>query len=96
VNREAALLCYVLSMARIYHFPKTQVLGPDDLRLAADAFEAALLTIHENTCESPARTTRRLLAQYVIEHALTGERDFEALRNGALGYVNSITIPHTP
>jgi len=36
--------------------------------------------------------TRRLLAQYVIEHALTGERDVDALRDGALGYVKSITV----
>ena len=82
-------------MAKFHHFSGIQVLGPDDLRLAADAFEAALLSIHESTCETPAHTTRRLLAHYVIEHALTGERDFEALRDGALSYVKSITVEQT-
>ena len=79
-------------MAVMYQFPRTQVLGPDDLRLAADAFEAALLSIHESTCETAAHTIRRRLAEYVIEQALTGERDFDALRDGALGYVRSITV----
>ena len=79
-------------MASIYQLPRFQVLGPDDLRLAADAFEAALHSLDESTCEAPPHMTRRLLAQYVIEHALTGQRDLDALRDGALGYVKSITV----
>jgi hypothetical protein len=74
-------------MANICQLPHIHVLGPDDLRLAADAFEAALHCIGESTCEHSPHATRRLLAHYVIERALAGERDFVALRDGALCYV---------
>ena len=79
-------------MGKVYQLPQTQVLGPDDLRLAADAFAAALHSLDESTCQTPPHTTRRLLAHYVIEHALTGERQLEALRDGALTYVRRLAL----
>ena len=54
-----------------------------------NAFEAALHAFDESACASPGHSTRRMLARYVIERALTGERDLEALRDGALRYVKS-------
>jgi hypothetical protein len=77
-------------MPNLYQLPR-EVLGPNDLRLAADAFEAALQTINESTCTRPAHVTRRLLARYVMERALSGERQVSALRDGALAYVTAQT-----
>jgi hypothetical protein len=78
-------------MPNVYHFP-AQALGPEDLRLAAEAFEAALRRLDESTCETSPHTIRRLMAQYVIEHALNGERELKALRDGALAYVAAIGV----
>jgi hypothetical protein len=75
-------------MQNLYQLPR-DILGPDDLRLAADAFEAALHAIDEGTCETSAHVTRRLLARYVIERALGGEREVAALCDGALAYVST-------
>jgi hypothetical protein len=75
-------------MPNVFRFPP-QALGPEDLRLAADAFEAALQSLDESTCDTSPHTARRLLARYVIERALSGERELNALREGALAYVQS-------
>jgi len=75
-------------MQNVYHFPG-QALGPDDLRLAADAFEAALHSLDESACDTSPHATRRILARYVIERALSGERDLSRLRDGALAYVTA-------
>ena len=61
-----------------------QVLGPNDLRLAANAFEAALQSLDESACEIPPHAARQLLAQYIIEKALNGYRDPKQLGEGAL------------
>ena len=87
MNAKPGALCYTIYMPTTYCLPTGQVLGPDDLRLAAAAFEAALNSLDERACQAPPHTTRRLLAHYVIERALTGERDLTALRDGALHYV---------
>jgi hypothetical protein len=65
------------------------VLDPDDLRLAADAFEAALQSLPEQARELRPYTARHLLARYIIERALDGERDPARLMEGAL---NSLSI----
>ena len=61
-----------------------RVLGPDDLRIAADAFEDALKSMHEDDCEVSPHTARQMLARYIVEKALAGERDRGRLRDGAL------------
>jgi len=78
-------------MPNVYQFTG-QALGPEDLRLAVDAFEAALHGLDESTCETSPHTIRRLLAQYVIERALNGERELKALRDGALAYVAAMGV----
>jgi hypothetical protein len=61
-------------------------LTPDDLRFAADAFEAALNSLDETIPVDPF-TARRTLARYVIEHVFDGERDPERLSRGALEHL---------
>jgi hypothetical protein len=63
------------------------VLGPDDLRIAADAFEAVVSELDESTCEHAPYVARRLIARHIIERSLSGERDAGKLREGALRYV---------
>ena len=58
-------------------------LGPDDLRLAAEAFETALLSVQEVACDFPPYRARQLLARYVMERALRGDRDRVQLRQYA-------------
>jgi len=64
-----------------------QVLGPNDLRLAANAFEAALQSLDESACEVAPHAARQLLARYIIENALSGRRDPNQLCEGALLYL---------
>src|SRR5689334_18459590 len=71
------------AMANVHWLARKQVISPDDLRVAADAFEAALLSLPEDRYD----LARHLLARYVIEHALAGQRDFTRLRDGALDFV---------
>jgi hypothetical protein len=59
-------------------------LGPDDLRMAADAFEAALRALDEATCPYNPHTVRLIIGRYIIERALAGERDPAKLGHGAL------------
>jgi hypothetical protein len=60
------------------------VLGPDDLRVVAQAFEDALQKLPEAAFDLKPFTARQLVARYVIERALAGEREFSRLRDGAL------------
>jgi hypothetical protein len=60
------------------------VLAPHELCSAAEAFEAALQSLPEPACEMRPYTARQLLARYVIEYALAGERDPLRLRDEAL------------
>jgi hypothetical protein len=64
-----------------------QVLGPDDLCLAADAFEAALRSLDESAWEVAPHAARQLLAHYIIEKALSGQCDPKQLRDGALAHL---------
>jgi hypothetical protein len=64
------------------------VLGPDDLRLASQAFEAALFCLDEATTPIHPYTARHMLARYIIQHALRGQRDLHRLRDGALAYLS--------
>jgi len=70
-------------MPSIHHFPlRQQVLQPEDLRLAADVFEAALQAVDESAC--PPSAARQVLARYIIEGVLGGERDPVKLGEGAM------------
>ena len=74
-------------MSVVYSFKHYQVLGPDDLRVAADVFEAALQSLDESACEVAPHAARQLLARYIIENALSGRRDPNQLCEGALLYL---------
>ncbi|WP_046868720.1 hypothetical protein [Microvirga massiliensis] len=65
-----------------------QSLDPDDLRIAADAFEAALPALDESIPNPHA--ARQNLARFVIERAFRGERDAARLHADALDYVGVI------
>jgi hypothetical protein len=73
-------------MDRNFRGRAARPLTPDDLRLAADAFEAALNALDESVPIDPF-TARRTLARYVIEHVFDGERDPERLSRGALEHL---------
>lgn len=66
-----------------------EVLFPDDLRAAADAFEAALNYMSERTSGPVAHSARRALARHIMEAAFRGERDRDALIDGALAYADA-------
>jgi hypothetical protein len=72
-------------MATEQHFrtpPNT--LGPDDLRVAATAFEAALARFHQATTYITPHSAHQALAVFIIDQALSGERDVARLRDDAL------------
>ena len=66
-----------------------QVLLPNDLRLAGEAYDKALGSLPPEAFELQPYTVRRLVAIYVIDAALSGVRDLARLREGALEYVRS-------
>src|SRR3712207_6101748 len=80
-----------VGMMNVDFFPRAQVLSPDDLRLAADAFDAALQSLPAQVNELAPYTARRLLARYVIEKALSGVLDPIRLRDEALAAVSLAT-----
>ena len=66
-----------------------QVRLPNDLRLAAEAYDKALGSLPPEAYELQPYTVRRMVAAYVIDAALSGVRDLARLRDGALEYVRS-------
>jgi len=52
--------------------------------MAADAFDAALRLIDEATCPYNPHTVRQIIGRFIIERALSGERDPAKLGQGAL------------
>jgi hypothetical protein len=65
-------------------------LGPDSLRIAAEAYESALQAIDEDVVDLPAHRARRLIARYVMRQALRGQRDPEKLRKRAVEYLKRV------
>src|SRR4051812_14266257 len=63
-------------------------LGPDELHVAADAFDAAVLRALSGSSGLPQARVRDILARYIAERALMGERDPDTLRDGALECLN--------
>jgi hypothetical protein len=66
-----------------------QVLLPNDLNLAAEAYDKALRSLPPEAFELQPYTVCRLVAIHVIDAALSGVRDPARLREGALEYVRS-------
>lgn len=63
-------------------------LGPAELRLASEAFEAALVEVSES--ELHPYLIRKSLARHVMQSILDGERDTTRLREGALASLRSL------
>ena len=64
-------------------------LTPTELRIAVDAFEAALAQVDESASHITAYSARQNLAFIIIETALAGERDVIRLRDKALQVLGS-------
>lgn len=70
--------------------PDQPYLGPDGLRIAAQAFEAALYEIGEDTRGLPPHRARRMVARCVVRQALRGHRDPSRLRDHAVAVVKRV------
>ena len=64
--------------------------GPDGLRIAAQAYEAALQAVDDELDRFPAHKMRRVVARCVMRAALKGHRDPERLRNRAVALVERL------
>ena len=71
------------TVIRIY----PDVLSPEDIRVAASAYESTLNAL-EVIVERDA--AREPVARYIMEHALQGERDPIRLREGALAQIRTL------
>ena len=67
-------------MATIHRLPYRNVLAPEDIRVAASAFESTLQSLDS----VPEPDSRDAMARYIMERTLLGERDPIRLRDGAL------------
>jgi len=63
-------------------------LYPDEVAIAAAAFQAALTRLDGSTY-ADTHSVRRCLAEYISAHALMGELEVDALRDGALRYLQN-------
>ena len=70
--------------------PPGRSLGPADLRAAAAAFQAALQSLDDSADGVNAHVIRQLLARFIMESALRGERDPIALCAGALDHLKAL------
>jgi hypothetical protein len=71
-------------------------LYPDEVAVAAAAFQAALAAI-DGTLYTDPNSVRRCLAEYISAHALMGELDVNALRDDALRFLQNVGPPaHEP
>ncbi len=60
------------------------LLGPDELRAVAGAFEGALARLGDAASHITPYSARRTLAFFIMDRALSGERDPARLRDDAL------------
>jgi hypothetical protein len=72
-------------MGSVLRFPYPDVLGPEDIRVAASAFESTLKSLDPAAAEA---ATREAVARYIMARTLQGERDPIRLRDGALTHVH--------
>ena len=61
-------------------------LYPDEVALAAAAFQGALASLGDDI-HATSHSVRRCLAEYISAHALNGELDVDELRDGALRFI---------
>ena len=73
-------------MGSVLRFPYPDILGPEDIRVAASAFESTLKSL-DGVAEEDA--TREAVARYIMERTLQGERDPTRLRGGALAHLRA-------
>jgi hypothetical protein len=73
-------------MASILRFPYRDVLAPEDIRVAASAFESTLKSLDGVAGED---ATREAVARYIMQRTLQGERDPIRLREGALAHLRA-------
>ena len=73
-------------MGSVLRFPYPDLLGPDDIRVAASAFESTLRSL-DSIAEEDA--TREAVARYIMAQSLQGERDPIRLRDGALAHLRA-------
>ena len=71
-------------MSSVAHPSSSMSLTPTEVRVAVDAFEAALAQVDESASHITAYSARQNLAFVIIENALAGERDVRRLRDRAL------------
>jgi hypothetical protein len=95
VNALSAGFTYPLRMSIFSSFPPSQSLWPEDLRVAANAFEQALRALPPEAHELGPHRARQLVARYVMDKTLNGVRDPVRLRDGALQYVTLIASKQT-
>ena len=73
-------------MGRVIRFPYPDVLGPEDIRVAASAFESTLKSLD---CVAEEEATREAVARYIMTLTLQGERDPIRLRDAALAHLRA-------
>ena len=66
-----------------------QVLSPDDLRLAAEAYDKALGSLPPETFELQPYAVRRMVAVSIMDAVLSGVHDVARLHDEALASVSS-------
>jgi len=71
-------------LGSIHHLEPRLSLGPDELHIATDAFDAALGAVAGSMATMAPARVRDILAKYIAERALMGERDAKTLRDGAV------------
>jgi hypothetical protein len=71
----------VIFLKRILHEARGS-LGPDEIRIAVTAYEAALKLIGSAAGDDGVRD---VLASYIIQNVLDGGRDDVAIRESAIG-----------
>lgn len=64
------------------------ILGPEELRLAGEAFEAALAEVGESDLHP--YEIRKSLAQHIMQKIFAGERDAQQLHDGALARMRAL------
>ena len=71
-------------------------LGPAEVRIAVDAFEAALSRVSEAATHITAFSARQNIASVIVESALAGERDVSRLTQKALQVLGISTDARKP
>ncbi len=70
--------------------PPGRSLGPADLRAVASAFQSALQSLDESAEGVNPHVLRHVLARFIMESALRGERDPIALCREALNHLQAL------